>query len=106
MDNHYVSLAVALAERGVTTPAAFRAHFGVFPNEISTECAFILAQTPAWVMDVWLPNVGKTSVVYVPHSVRLFATALGVTQETDETPHQFTLRIQRSLSAISTGSSR
>ncbi len=106
MDDRYPSLAAALAERGVATPAAFRARFGISPHDISKEGAVILLQTPAWVMDVWLPNVGKTSIVYVPHPVRAFAAAHGVKQETDETPHQFTLRIQRSLSAISTGSSR
>ncbi len=91
------ALAAACRERGITGPADFHARFGVAPATLTPHAALVLVETPEWVAATWLPNAGKTRIVWVPGAVRAYAAVHGVHQRDDENDHDFALRIQATL---------
>lgn len=91
------ALAAACRERGITGPADFRARFGVAPAALTPYAALVMVETPAWVMEIWLPNAGPTRVVWVPRAVRDFAAVHGIHQRDDEDDHDFNMRIQATI---------
>jgi hypothetical protein len=91
------ALTAACRERGITSPADFRARFGVAPASLTPHAALVLVETPAWVTEIWIPNAGSTRVVWVPRAVRAYAAVHGIYQRNDEHDHDFTLRIQATI---------
>jgi hypothetical protein len=87
-------LAAACRECGITGPADFTARFGIAPALLTPSAALALVATPAWVTDIWIPNAGRTPVVWVPAAVRAYAAAFGINQQGDESDHDFAMRLQ------------
>lgn len=91
------ALAAACRERGITSAEAFRQRFGIAPAALTAQAALTLVTTPAWVIEIWLPNAGGTPVVWVPAAVRTYAGVYGIHQRAGESDHAFTLRLQATL---------
>ncbi len=97
MGDPHAALAVACRERGIIGPAAFHARFGIVPAALTAHAALVLVETPEWVTATWLPNAGRTRVVWVPQAVRTYAAVFSVHQRGDESDHDFVLRIQTTI---------
>ncbi len=91
------SLAVACRERGITGASDFSARFGIAPALLTSSAALVLVMTPAWVTDIWIPNAGRTPVVWVPAAVRAYAAVFGIAQHEGESDHDFTMRLQTAI---------
>lgn len=94
MENERDALALACREHGITSPADFRARFGIAPATLTPHAALILVEMPAWVTEIWIPNAGTTRIVWVPEAVRAYATVYDVHQRDGEDDHAFVLRLQ------------
>jgi hypothetical protein len=91
------ALAIACRERGIASAEVFRERFGIAPASLTSQAALTLVTTPAWVIEIWLPNAGSTPVVWVPAAVRVHAGGYGIHQQEGESDHAFTLRLQATL---------
>lgn len=97
MESERDALAAACRGCGIAGPADFRARFGIAPATLTPHAALVLVETPRWVTERWLPNAGKTCIVWVPKVVRAYAAVYGVHQWDDESDHDYVLRIQATI---------
>lgn len=87
-------LAAVCRECGIIGSRDFRARFGIAPALLTPSAALALVTTPTWVTDIWIPNAGRTPVVWVPAAVRAYAAVFGIAQHEGESDHDFTMRLQ------------
>lgn len=91
------ALATALHARGITTPQAFHAAFGIPPGVLTAAAALVLVNTPRWVTEWWLAVDDPTPCVWVPDAVRQYAAVFGLVQEPGESDDTFVQRLRVSL---------
>jgi len=90
-------LAAALHARGITTPQAFHAAFGIPPGVLTAAAALVLVNTPRWVAEWWLAVDDPTPCVWVPDAVRQYAAVFGLVQEAGERDDTFVRRARGAL---------